>query len=148
MSGFELTEEAIGQYCTETSFKRGYEYSIGDAVLGVTQRGNQLFSEVQGSEYEPYGVRVTLEGDQPADAICTCPYDWGGYCKHIVATLLCFVHDRDNVAQRPAISEIVAGLGREQFQALIVELSQQVPEIIDLIEELALDPRAPGHSRR
>jgi hypothetical protein len=29
-----------------------------------------------------------------------------------------------------------------------VELSQQVPEIIDLIEELALDPRAPGHSRR
>jgi len=22
------------------------------------------------------------------EASCTCPYDWGGYCKHIVATLL------------------------------------------------------------
>ena len=148
MSDFELTEEAIGQYCTETSFKRGYEYSIGDAVLGVTQRGNQLFSEVQGGEYAPYGVCVTLEGDQPADAICTCPYDWGGYCKHIVATLLCFVHDSDSVSQRPSVAEMVDPLDREQLQSLVVELSRRCPGSIDLIETLALPSQTAGHSRR
>lgn len=42
-------------------------------------------AKVQGSQL--YEVRLEL--DEPDfDAVCTCPYDWGGYCKHIVATLL------------------------------------------------------------
>ena len=148
MSDIELTEEDIGQYCTETSFERGYEYFVEDAVLGVTQRGNQLFSKVQGSEYDPYGVCITLEGNQVVQAFCTCPYDWGGYCKHIGAALLTWVHDIDSVVRRPTISEMLAGMGREQLQALVVGLSQEAPGIVDLIERLALEPEVAGDSRR
>jgi len=32
---------------------------------------------------------------------CTCHYDWGGYCKHIVAVLLTFIRDRAEIADRP-----------------------------------------------
>ncbi|MCS7282247.1 MAG: SWIM zinc finger family protein [Anaerolineae bacterium] len=35
-------------------------------------------------EFGPGGDIVAAE--------CTCPYDWGGDCKHIIATLLCLVH--------------------------------------------------------
>ena len=148
MSEFDLTEETVAQYCTETSFERGCEYFAGETVLGVTQRGSQLFSAVQGSECDPYGVCVTIEGDQPTDATCTCLYDWGGYCKHIVATLLTLVHERDSVDQRPTVSEMVAGMTREQLQALIVELSRRIPGTADLIEELVLGMQATGIARR
>ena len=106
MEEYSLTEEAIGELCTESSFERGYEYFNESAVLWVTRRGSQLFGEVQGSEYDPYGVCVTFNGAELIAADCTCPYDWGGYCKHIVATLLTCLHDSDSVLERPPLVRV------------------------------------------
>ena len=42
-----------------------------------------------GSDFVPYEIIVTLLDDgRIGERACTCPYDWGGYCKHIVAVLL------------------------------------------------------------
>ena len=83
-----------------------------------------------------------------SDAVCTCSYDWGGYCKHIVATLLTFVHKEDSVDQRPPITETLERLSRDQLQAIIMEVAREIPEVIELIEELALNPQGPGDSHR
>jgi len=79
------TIEQIRKLCTESSFERGIEYFRGDSVRGLEQFGNRITSVVEGtSDYE-----VTIRMDkEDIEASCTCPYDWGGYCKHIVATLL------------------------------------------------------------
>jgi uncharacterized Zn finger protein len=140
------TEEIIGQYCTEGSIERGYEYFQDDAVLWVVQRGSKLFSEVQGSECHPYCVCVTLEGCHTFKAHCTCPYDWGGYCKHVVATLLVCIHDQERVSERPTIAATLAEFSREQLQGLVLELSEQRPDLTNLIESLALDSQEAGHS--
>ena len=31
-------------------------------------------------------------------ASCTCPYNWEGYCKHVVTALLTLAHDEGLVA--------------------------------------------------
>ena len=146
MEEYSLTEEAIGDLCTESSFERGYEYFNESAVLWVTRRGSQLFGEVQGSEYDPYGVCVTFNGAELIAADCTCPYDWGGYCKHIVATLLTCLLDSESVLERPPLSESLSVLSRDQLQGLVVELSEQFPRLTNLIDSLLLDlePTSPA----
>ena len=105
----------------------------------VIQRGSQLFSEVQGSECHPYGVCIALEGYHAVKAECTCPYDWGGYCKHIVATLLTCMHDEESVSERPTIAATLGKLSREELEGPLLELSKKRPDLTNFIESLALD---------
>ena len=79
-----ITEDAIRAKVTAKSFARGVDYYRQGAVAEATRRGNRLFARVQGSEWQPYRVGVAIDGDGDFAAACTCPYDWGGYCKHIV----------------------------------------------------------------
>ncbi|MEB4591154.1 SWIM zinc finger family protein [Candidatus Thiothrix sp. Deng01] len=37
---------------------------------------------------ETYDVEIQLDGDTVTDWSCSCPYDYGPVCKHVVATLL------------------------------------------------------------
>lgn len=88
MSKPQLTETDIRNLASSQSYDRGYRYYRSGAVSDVFRRGNVLTAKVAGSEYEPYRVQVTLIGEGVAETSCTCPYDWGGICKHIVAALL------------------------------------------------------------
>ena len=54
-------------------------------VVRAVLRGDMYTAQVQGSEFEPYRVTVTLRPEGAlAGATGTGPYDWGGDCKHIV----------------------------------------------------------------
>jgi uncharacterized Zn finger protein len=98
------------------------------------RRGQQLQAEVEGSQYEPYRVQITCDAGGVTQASCSCPYDWGGWCKHIVATLLASVHDPESIEERPAVTMLLAGLEREQLQALLLHLIEQQPELADVVE--------------
>ena len=98
------------------------------------RRDQQLQAEVEGSQYEPYRVQITYDAGGIAQALCSCPYDWGGWCKHIVATLLAALHTRTTVEERPSMQTLLAGLGREQLQALLVHLVEQQPALADVVE--------------
>lgn len=128
-----LTEELILTKVTEKSFERGEDYYDSGMVESVVRRGSRLFAEVLGSEEDPYHVGVALrEGD--FEASCTCPYDWGGYCKHIVAVLLTWIHDRDLVAVRAPVEDLLAKLDADKLRALIfrmVEADARLSETID-----------------
>ncbi|MFQ6016281.1 MAG: SWIM zinc finger domain-containing protein, partial [Anaerolineae bacterium] len=87
----KLTEYTVRHLATDQSFSRGEDYYHSGAVLEVLRRGDMLSAEVEGTSYEPYQVTIRLDGGGVADAECSCPYDWGGYCKHIVAVLLTYV---------------------------------------------------------
>ena len=100
-------------------------------------RGDQLFATVQGSEWDPYRVIVTLAGDD-FTAACTCPYDWGGYCKHVVAVLLT-VDDDDcsiPVAVKPGVAELVDGLEAPYLRVLVQRLVDDCPAPADAVDEL------------
>ena len=129
-----LTEELILAKVTEKSFERGEDYYDSGMVEAVVRRGSRLFAEVLGSEEDPYHVGVAFrEGD--FEASCTCPYDWGGYCKHIVAVLLTWVHDRDLVAVRAPIEDLLAKLDADKLRALILQMVESDPGLSEAIDE-------------
>ncbi|MCF7876645.1 SWIM zinc finger family protein [Candidatus Bipolaricaulota bacterium] len=78
-------KEKIKSFCNQQSYDRGVRYLRQGRVEQLSLKRESVKSKVRGSQL--YEVRLNL--DEPDfDAICTCPYDWGGYCKHIVAVLL------------------------------------------------------------
>jgi uncharacterized Zn finger protein len=129
-----LSEAAIRRQVTSQSFSRGKSYYQGGAVVSLVQRGNVVQAEVEGSQYMPYRVRVTFDEGGITDAVCDCPYDWGGWCKHIVATLLSCLHEPDLVEERPTLDELLTGLDGQQLRDLLLHLAVRDPYAADEIE--------------
>jgi uncharacterized Zn finger protein len=109
------------------------EYYESEMVQLPTQRGNRLFAEVLGSEWEPYRVGVALQEDD-FSASCTCPYDWSGYCKHIVAVLLTFIHNRDRITVRPPTEDLLSDLDADELKALVIRMVESDPSLADFVD--------------
>ena len=104
-----ISKATIRSLATAESFARGRSYFDDGAVSDVRRRGDQVTAEVEGSEFEPYQVSIRLHGGGVADAHCSCPYDWGGYCKHIVAVLLKLADANTKVIERKTLTELLPG---------------------------------------
>ncbi|MGD2179071.1 MAG: SWIM zinc finger family protein [Anaerolineae bacterium] len=142
-----FSEAAIRGQATAESFRRGENYYQQGAVVSLVQRGNVLQAEVEGSQYEPYRVHVTFDEGGVTNADCSCPYDWGGWCKHIVATLLACLDDPEEIEVRPALEELMADLDREELQDILLHLATRDPYTADEIEgQIALLRPAPADS--
>lgn len=126
------TEDDIRRLASSDSFRRGQEYHRSGAVESLVQRGLTLQADVSGSEL--YRVQVTFSPDRLVGAVCTCPYDRGGWCKHIVAVVLVALEQPEKVEERKPVTEVLASLNREQLQALLLKLIQIEPELVDMIE--------------
>lgn len=138
-SSTTISETAIRGLASAESFKRGREYFERGAVVRLARRGDRLEAAVEGSGYAPYQVRVTLTAGGVGEATCTCPYEWGGACKHIIAVLLAALHAPHDVEQRPPLAALLADLDREQLEALLLDLADHWPDLADLVES-----RVPG----
>lgn len=133
-AGRPITVEAVRALATPESFTRGRRYFRAGAVSQLVRRGREVTAEVEGSEIDPYDVTIRLHGGGVAEARCTCPYDWGGYCKHIIAVLLKLGERPDDTVQRPAISKLLADLDRERLIALVEKRLESDPGLASWIE--------------
>src|SRR5262245_49064962 len=132
-----LSEAAIRSHAAPDSFSRGQSYFESGAVADLALRGNILQGHVEGSQYTPYRINITFDQGGVTSASCTCPYDWGGWCKHIVAVLLTCLYEGEDIETRPALDQLLAELDRTQLQALLVGLAERNPELADAIERQA-----------
>lgn len=130
----QLTEDDLEQYVFGPSLERGYDYYEQGRVLRIVRRGNRLRAEVAGSEYEPYAVTINLSESGLVTAYCSCSYDWGGYCKHIVATLLTYIHSPDEIIQRSDLDTLLADLDRDALHNLLASLVHARPDLLDIVE--------------
>lgn len=134
MKPLSFSEALVRANATEKVFERGLSYVETGAVHWLVRRGDVLAAEVYGSEWTPYQVRVTLGGKGVRAVRCSCPYDWGGWCKHAVAALLVALADPASVEERPPLGETLAALGREPLAALLAALADERPELLAEIE--------------
>ena len=83
----KLAEAVIRAGATDKSFQRGRELYRSGAISNASIQGQNLSGECLGNESPFYKVHVELDSGGIRSATCTCPYDFGGYCKHIIALL-------------------------------------------------------------
>jgi hypothetical protein len=119
-----ITERTIRALATPESFARGRSYFDDSAVSDLVRRGDRLTAEVEGSELAPYRVSIRLHDGGVAEARCSCPYDLGGYCKHIVAVLLKFADEGTRVIERKTLAKLL----RELDQSRLIELLEKRAE--------------------
>lgn len=101
------------------SVTRGRQYFRGGAVGTLVRNGDFLSTVVEGSDIESYRVTVRFSDGGIADAKYTCPREFDGSCKHIVAVLQKAGEPNADIVERPAIAEQLAGLDKTQLIALI-----------------------------
>jgi uncharacterized Zn finger protein len=95
-------------------------YSKEGRVNGLRLSGSILNAKVQGTQ--DYNVKINV--DHGFESTCTCPYDFGGYCKHIVAVLLVFKEDYDSIidegrGEDEAVESALQRLNIEQLRAFL-----------------------------
>ncbi|MBP8972641.1 MAG: SWIM zinc finger family protein [Anaerolineae bacterium] len=130
-----LSLEHIRSRATAQSFARGESYYHKGAIFDTVRRGHDLEGRCEGSDYAPYHVRVTLdEKGGVKEASCTCPYDRGGDCKHIVALLLTYLHEPECFAERAPIEDTLLERSKEQLVTLIRQMIARYPDLQALID--------------
>ncbi|NEU79847.1 SWIM zinc finger domain-containing protein [Nostoc sp. UIC10630] len=134
MSIPQITEFTIRRHANTKSFQRGEAYYEAGAVHTVTQRGHLLQAEVAGTEARPYHVNLSFDSSGLTSANCTCAYNFDGWCKHIIATMLVCVRDSESIEQRPTLEQLLNRLDNIQTQRLLQELVNEYPPLIDAID--------------
>jgi hypothetical protein len=78
--------QSFEQYIDETILKRGFQYFKKGLVNEPEEIGHGEYEAiVEGTDL--YTVQITMKNDVITEYDCTCPYDMGSVCKHVVAVI-------------------------------------------------------------
>lgn len=125
----------IREHATAASFERGYDYYRLNQVTGLEQRGTTLFAQVVGSDYEPYRITIGLAAEGVASQYCTCPYSYGGWCKHVVAVLLTYLKKPERISHKQSLEEQLGHLSSEKLYDLLETIIALHPEVLETVDE-------------
>ncbi|MEW5956136.1 MAG: SWIM zinc finger family protein [Chloroflexota bacterium] len=123
-----LTEADIRARCTEASYEKGRAYYQRGVVRQRRQLDHGLESRVLGAQ--TYRVIIREAAGELA-AVCTCPYDWGGDCKHIVATLLAWLHEPGSFRDESDLQSALSIRSQEELVAILADICAVYPHLID-----------------
>ena len=143
----ELTPDQIQQRCTEQSYIRGVDYFHTGAIGNATLHGHTLSGTCEGTDIDPYHVTVELTPTGIATVDCSCPYDWGGDCKHIVALLLTYAEVPDTIYSLDTLLAAFEEKPKPNLLQIISELLTRVPELIPIAQAYSAGSRHPTAPR-
>jgi uncharacterized Zn finger protein len=135
------------QIIDDTILKRGLQYFRKGLVEEPEELSHGEFEAiVLGSE--PYRVTVTIRDGEVTNHTCSCPYDMGPVCKHVVAVLFVLQEESlgllERYADRNHYQEATRYIRRmkkigaaSHAEELIKELQGKYPMRKALMEELA-----------
>lgn len=133
-----ISEHIIKAGASAESFKRGAQYAANGSVLSVTQRGMGIMGKVSGSWDTPYRVNIRVASGSIQHADCSCPYNWGGWCKHIVAVLLTYIQSHDEVKEVGEIESRLQNMSKDQLVALVARMVDQHEDLEFMIDSAAI----------
>jgi uncharacterized Zn finger protein len=134
MVKLNFTETHIRHHTTQKSFERGQQYYRSGAVVNLVRRDRLIQALVEGSEYEPYRVTLTVDSSGIKQAGCSCPYDYEGWCKHIIAVALACIQNPDLIREAASLDQLLSPLDLKQTQTLLQKMVEEYPELMDEIE--------------
>jgi uncharacterized Zn finger protein len=143
MQPLQLTPDQIHQRCTEQSFTRGLDYFHDGAIDNPVLHGYTLSATCEGTDIDPYRVTVELMPTGIASTYCSCPYDWGGDCKHIVALLLTYAHEPDTILSLEPLFATLEAKPKSSLLQVISELLKRAPELVPIAQAYSDIPAIP-----
>ncbi len=129
-----ITESALKSASSSESFTRGYKLYQSGAIFDTFRQGDLLTGKCEGSSAPFYQIRVQLDEGGIQEASCTCPYDWGGYCKHIVALMLTYIHNPDAFIEQKNIKELLGQLDKDGLVYLITKIVDKNPDLYSWLQ--------------
>lgn len=120
----QIPLHSFEQNIDETILKRGLQYFKKGLVQEPEEIGNGEFEAiVEGSEN--YIVNLTIKNNIVTESVCTCPYDAGPVCKHIVAVIFHLQQDELKLNEKTKKTRSTAPKAKSKTVA------EQVDEILD-----------------
>lgn len=113
---------------------RAETYFRQNAIRHCVQRGNEIEALCEGSQPEPYRVGATLSKTGIVSTSCTCEYEWGDDCKHIVALLLTYLRDPARFEERPKLHDVLRARSKEDLAGIIEQMVTRYPDLQDIVE--------------
>ncbi len=108
--------------------QRGRRYYRSGAVTECTEEDGEVTAEVLGSEN--YRVRMEIDDDGTIGSHrCSCPYDYGEFCKHEVAVLYYLRDVRKKAAHKAEVEDIVADLKQKAENIKLRDKSEELREV-------------------
>ncbi|HAF84891.1 MAG TPA: hypothetical protein DCG32_00675 [Sphaerochaeta sp.] len=116
--------------------QRGHAYYRDKCVLSLEMTHTNYYeAKVAGSQL--YTVTVTLDDDREVEDIaCTCPYDWGEYCKHEVAALYSLRHQLNStphtLVARPKevdLASLLEKKSKKELLSFLLSYAKKSPEL-------------------
>lgn len=90
-------------YVSAKIYQRGLDYFQNDTVQTISHSGDSWKATVLGTD--AYRVKVTIKDRQVTKWSCTCPYEDGPVCKHVVALLLAIQEQEEPAAPGEAAKD-------------------------------------------
>jgi len=130
----------IRTLANDNSYYRGEQYLKSGAVHKLILDGDTYRAHV-------YGTRryvVEIQGDEDKlECTCTCPYDWGGICKHIVAVMLLVLQNEENGREIESLSpaesdipldDLFASLSTEELCTFVRLQATEFPQLAENLQ--------------
>ncbi len=130
----KITESALKSSSSSESFTSGYKLYQSDVIFDTFRQRDLLTGKCEGSSAPFYQIHVQLDEGGIQEASCTCPYDWGGYCKHIIALMLAYIHNPDAFIEQKNIEELVGQLDKDGLVRLITKMVDKNPDLYSWLQ--------------
>ena len=144
----EFNEETILALANGTSYSKGVGYARRGAIQKLVLEGETYRAKVQG--YLLYDVRIwDQEGD--IGTSCTCPFDWGGICKHVVAVMVRLLAMQNSgqavatvnppvgltVDSRASLDDLLKSTSHAQLKSFIRQQATEFPKLVSNLRVFA-----------
>ncbi len=120
-------------------FYRGVSLYESDAIFLPVRRGNQLSAMCVGKSAAAYRVTASFEETGSLTTHCTCPYDWGGDCKHIIALLITYLLQPEVFRPGAALREELMSLDKQDLVDIVEQMIARYMGLEDIVESMIND---------
>lgn len=131
----ENLESILESASTATSYSRGLHLFQNEAVFDTYRQGILITGKCEGNSEPFYRIQVRLDEGGIQEAFCDCPYDRSGYCKHIIALILAYIHNPDRFIEQESIEEMLAKMEKVELISLIGKMIEKNPDLYDWMQK-------------
>jgi uncharacterized Zn finger protein len=121
----EIAQKEIERLCDSTIFSRGMDYYLRGCVVQRKRDDEGISAVVLGGR--DYRVEI-----RPGKHFrCSCPFEFGGACKHVVATLLAWSKEPESFVPWDFLTRALEKRTKADLMEMLRRIFVRYPHLVD-----------------